>query len=393
MGEETPSEIPPDGQHDAVHIPINQEAVPDGATQDLGEAAVEQATSQPFQDGVVANADPSIDPATGQTRPREEEPTTRIGDEDLAHDMAKAGNYERTGAADIRRGIAAERSFKDTLYHIVNDPRYLDESFRNKIMVFMATHDIAAGLDITSPTRPAYKWGQQLPEHASRWALESMDQLDERSETENPDLGWGSRYSPIFASKDVLSGEYDPSEYDPSKTTLNQGYNSLEHARLLDESAERNEEWAKLLHNKPVSDEYQAEHPDFGFGINEMILLENIVDKSDGKRFQEGYLNEEPFDPRNLSFHSVGESLQRGVETLIEKGTGKDVEGLLGEYAQLVTNESTTLGDLVGLDKRLRQRHNAQLKAKVEERKKVLEDVRSGRASEPPEPTEVQQAA
>lgn len=389
MGEDTPIQTPPDGQHDGLHIPINQAEVPNEATQGLGGAAIEQVTDQPLQ-----SANPAIDSTTGQTRPREEEPATRIEDADLAHDMAKAGNYERTGAADIRRGITAERSFKDTLYGIVNDPRYLDESFRNKIMVFMATHDIAAGLDITSPTQPAYRWGKQLPKHVSGWALESMDQLDESIGTVNPDIGWDNRYNPIVASREVLSGEYDPSEYDPSKATLNQGYNNLERARQLDESAERNEEWTKLLHNKPVSDDYKAEHPDFGFGTNEMILLENIVDKSDGKRFQEGYLNEEQFDdPKNISFVSVGKSLQGAVEVLVEKGTGEDVEGLLSEYSQLVTNESTTLGDLVGLDKRLRQRHNALLKAKVEERKQVLEDVRSGRASEPPEPTEEQQAA
>ncbi len=395
MGEDTPAEITPVGQEVTPVVP-HPEAPTGETAQNIGEAAIDPAMQPPLAtEHAINGPDPSIDPVTGQKKTREEEPETRVQDEELAHVMALAGDSARSEAAGIRRGISAEKEFKDKLHAIVEDPRYLDGRF--KAIFTQAARDLRASWTGKSPGRYPFMWGKQLPTRVSKWSLEELEQLDEHKMDAVEDLAWRYQFDPIFASGNVLRGDYAPEDYDFTRAHLRERYDDLDRARRMDERAHRDEEWARLLHEKPVSEEYKAANPDFGFGLYEMERLEDTVERRDGLEYSESYLDEERFaEPERLSFVTIIESLQGAVEKLIsvagEAANERDLE-LITQYEAAMTDKAATLGSLVDINKQIRQRHNEIIRARAEERKRVLDDVKTGRASQPPQPPAEQQAA
>jgi len=299
---------------------------------------------------------------------------------------AKVEDYGHSRAAGLRRDVQAEKGFKDTLHSVLTDPRYLDESRRYRILVFLQ-ENVGGGPGLRKEAQHAsYVWGHEQPKLISEWALQELRQLEATAGKENKDVRLGKQYRPVESARDVWNGSYDPEA--PFRE------NELERARILDEAADRDGEWVKLLHEHPIHEEYKKAHPDFTFGVHEMIELERLVNRDGGVEGTERYLREGRFDDIHfISFMTVTKDLQIALEATIEHGRGDDVDDLLTEYSELVTNDATTLNDLVELNEKLRRRHNAQLAADVEERVKVLEDVQSGRASQPPQPTDLQEAA
>jgi|GEM_PF-3738177 len=395
MGEDTPAEITPVGQ-EITPSHSHPEAATGETAQNIGEAAIEPTIQPPLvTEQGINGPDPSIDPVTGQKKTREEEPETRVQDVELARTMALAGDPLRSEAAGTRRGIAAEKSFKDELHTIVNDPRYLDGRFKSALT--QTARSLEASWTGKSSARRPSMWGKQLPTEVSKWAQEGLGQLDEHKRDAAQDLSWRYQFDPISASSDVLRGDYSPEDYDFSRAHLRERYDNLDSAREKDERAHRDEEWARLLHEKPVNEEYKAAHPDFGFGLYEMERLEDTVERRDGLDYTENYLDEERFaEPERLSFVTIIESLQGAVESLVsatgEAGGEEDLE-LVTRYETAMTDKAATLGSLVDINKQIRQRHNAIMRARAEERKQVLDDVKSGQASQPPQPPELQQEA
>lgn len=373
-------ELPPN-EGEAKQPPAEHTLTPESGVHPPGQeaAAAPGALSEQPVDGVA-------DPAAAHTSSSEH--PMIVDDKDLAHDMALVGDSRRREAAEIRRDVVAEKRFKDRLYEIINDPRYLDESFRHRLSIFIGRNPL-----IGSPTRPAFVWGRPMPDKVSDQAIDNLKRLDEETDggNENPDISWSNSYRPTRAAKEVFLGSYDPSSESFRAT-------DLKRARKLDELAHRDEEWVRLLHDKPVDAAYKAEHPDFGFGPYEMSKLETLVERADGLSHDEEYLQEGLFeDPEKLSLVNVVNAAESAISTycylMFNAEENEEAEALVDAYEKAVTNENTTLRDLVDLNERIRKQHNAAMKAKIEERKQVLEDVKSGRAGQPPEPTGLQEAA
>jgi hypothetical protein len=383
MDQEQPGSTPLADSGGGIHIPVveetaaTQQPAAEGVAQSLGEAAVEQpihvVTTE--ESGNSLGVNHAINPETGELKTRKEEPATRVDDVDLAQDMANESQFVRAEAADIRRDVTAERSFKDRLQEIINDPTYIDDSLRRKLSTFISSFSN----DLRSGGRYVFG-GQYIGKDVSDSAYEELKQLQREKDKQNADVVYRFPISP--AASEVFRGQYDPEE--PLREE------DLYRARRLDKSADREEEWVKLLHEKPVHPEYMAAHPDFGFGVNEMLALENIVNQG-GTEYAEVHFNEAVFDdPKNLNLFDVANDLQVGIDALSKIATEADRE-LIEEYERMAVDQSATLGDLANLAKRVGQRYNAIVAARVAERKQVLADVKSGVASQPPEPTETQQ--
>ena len=154
MGEDLPPNVPPVQQEG--HIAISEEA---DAAQQLGEAAVDQ-VADPQEYGV----DHSIDPATGEARPRDEEPATHIEDEAKAAVMAEAGDDQRTDARDERKAAAdLDHKAAEILSVYDEDDPFVVDSAERRRKEAGRTRDAAAEHDDEASRRE--DWAGALHDH------------------------------------------------------------------------------------------------------------------------------------------------------------------------------------------------------------------------------------
>lgn len=155
-------------------------------------------------------------------------------------------------------------------------------------------------------------------------------------------------------------------------------------AGYSDRDAEKWEEWAGILHDHPISDEYKAAHPEVNFEIRSLVRLEqgaaeddrlaNIFESHAKDLEEHGYMA----NSRHMG------SMNRGIHELIidmehEAEDGRDYEG---EWDKLRTNPNTTLGELGRFKADLvRKTEVTKYRNRANVVKALLEDIRSGKAS------------
>ena len=356
------------------------------ATQALGEAVVgEHSTQIPVTDGensppIAINVKPQeevehiagVNASDGDPAYVDPDSPSTVHDINTAYELAEAGHEGRSRAAKERGLIRKLEGHKDEYREVKDDPRFLEERgvFRKRTEV-------------------------------SKWGEESLRDLETKGSVSwlghDLDPTYGTRAAKL-AREEVDSGELN-------EVLERRRQRVLERARRLDEDAERMEEWAEILHDNPVSDDYRAAHPDFSFGPRSMVMLEYLV-KGDEEERAMGFMTESEarFDnPENRRLYSISQALYDDIRGLPTREEGKNWQGLkpeevdadkfIKELRSLETSGSTTLNDLIDLHKRIVQATMSALQRHAEERKTVLEDVKNGRASRPPEPSAPEQVA
>jgi hypothetical protein len=140
-------------------------------------------------------------------------------------------------------------------------------------------------------------------------------------------------------------------------------------AESHEKNAEMIENWAGILHDRPVSQEYKESHPEVSF-------------RPEGLAHFEQHLEFLKRDLKRLSEQSEDYSLDWALNKLpVRLEESKDDEVLAG-LASLLSDPKTTLHQLKQYFDLLDRLERQDIQEQVDKMSSVLEDVKSGRASE-----------
>lgn len=331
---------------------------------DVGEAAIEATTQIP-----VKGPEGDTDPATQQWREENWE-----ADKEKAHTMALAGDEDRTYEAGGRQ--EKQQYLEDVPYEeeIKEDPRTYEED--------------------------------QFDRRLTEWGKDEIGRKRKELGTKNKQLTGDE------INSDTVSGERARDRA------------SFEEWRRL--AAEQKERWAGILHDHPINESYRKthwridstniyglhSHPEF-FDLYSATLanLENKVDFEIEKiKFIEetlipriplisgaaglsiGYVEAlgEEFGYRNPINAPDGLRVLTLDHLMASAYRDKDRDHeQLQEYEMLINNPKTTLEQLHELFvKTFRVAVVQRLRDRVDAKASILEDIKSGRAGQPPETTE-----
>lgn len=308
-------------------------------TEEIGEAAVEATTQIPITE---AGGNPHPD---------------RVQDVEKAHTMALAGNEDRTEAANKRSGAQVIEDFQ--LAEVPPEEQQYQEGPRQNYVSSYGERD-------PYNTRRFYEASQEHP---------GFSDLDDPGDRER-----GYDFSTRGLANEVVVAKHHgeiPRAVEYFK----------EKAKKVDERAERKEDWAGIMHEHPVSDSYKEAHPDVDFDPVSLIRLEDDskweLEGADafekkGKELSGLYVTGGILTGEN---HSL-ESLMYDVATSQEELTK-----LQDRFDNLIKNPETTLGQLSDFYNEILQEAVIKpLRNKANVTKAMLEDIRSGQASESAHP-------
>jgi TusA-related sulfurtransferase len=156
---------------------------------------------------------------------------------------------------------------------------------------------------------------------------------------------------------------------------------SLSSAESWDLTADAREEWAGILHDYPVSEQYREAHPEVSFTSEGMLLVEDYV-----RRLEEDHTSKKELEkidrpdwgskifPTEIAGAEEDEAhyLERIVSD-VEPGS---------ELAALLDNPAATMGEIKEYFRNKAQEYLSAHKNNLERLKKVLEDVKTGKAAE-----------
>jgi len=144
------------------------------------------------------------------------------------------------------------------------------------------------------------------------------------------------------------------------------------------------EDWAGVLHDHPVSKEYEEAHPEVRFTPEGLLHTWHLLQyrKDELARIEEEYASDEDWGmvklPVRLQTYVLDKPPIPVPGSADYEQRLKEAE-LEPELANLLSNPNTTLDELRGYFKDLEKK---QLQGWVDESEKVLDDVRSGRTGE-----------
>ena len=148
-------------------------------------------------------------------------------------------------------------------------------------------------------------------------------------------------------------------------------------------TAHRLEEWAGILHDHPVSEAYKAAHP--LFEITPQILLNmedfSITDSDKADRYEEESKEIAGFD---VLSGLVGED-STGLESLLNELRVLRDDGMqyTDRWNKLKDSRDTTLGEIADFYREVLQEAKVKpLRNRVNATRSILDEIRSGRASE-----------
>jgi len=328
-----------------------------GVADVAGDTAVNEMVTQTpvnYEDTVKGPAG-DTDPATQQWRKE-----NWVHDPVKAREMAEAGDNMRSRAAEEREIVRDLETYGTTHKEIVENP----DNYHRK----------------------------NLLSRQKELTPEAQDKLIEAHRLANKNLhrinvtGRGEVYKlPDLAAQEVLTGE-------PNASLESVRESQRRQAERWDRIAERDEYWAGFLHDHPIPDAYKAEHPDFNFGPHSIRWLENTVEDDErGLNMMFVPDGTELDDPQGRDLEAIDLSIRRAFEQQTRRGI--ENEDLVERYKGLVVDGSSTVNDFISLYKTACEQVVQVVKGEAEERKKILEDIKSGRASHPPEPGASEQAA
>lgn len=328
---------------------------------DVGEAAIEATTQIPVSDESVK--EPLFIPHVGGMNAPEGDPAyvdsnspTVVDDVEKAHSMALAGNENRTEAGHNRGLNRQTEAYREEYSELRNDQRYL---------------------------RPKRPWRKERL--LSKWGVDTLEGLRSRY----PELSAGDRWS--YVGEDAREIEHEVRTGEKSEKLIRWRRERMNSAIEVDRKAQELERWAGILHDHSVSEEYKVKHPDFGFGPESMIELEKWVgiEQGEGPGSVEDNIEVELgkglYDVENELEYAdeIASEISELIDRIYEEG--KRDEDLYVQWEKEVSDEE----DVEGLKRFYKKIHPLLVKAykaNAAERKQVLEDVLSGRASQPPEP-------
>jgi hypothetical protein len=184
---------------------------------------------------------------------------------------------------------------------------------------------------------------------------------------------WGSK-------DDFLRREYE-NQARSANFEKNQSRSS---ARMWDSAASAQEEWAGVLHDHPVSEKYQEDHPEARFTPEGLRTLEDhlLNLKFEAKRevsFEEAM---EKFNDPNWGSKYLQYELGYGVEPEDDEENEKDhdIEEYNPELAAILNNGIATMDDLKNYFRNKERRYYEESRRKIIRLEKILEDVKSGKA-------------
>jgi hypothetical protein len=153
-------------------------------------------------------------------------------------------------------------------------------------------------------------------------------------------------------------------------------------AERYDRAAERYEEWAAILHDKPVSEEYKAAHPDFSFSAGSLVRTDELFKHR---------INDAEVTKLWAETVSAPQKLGEFVSLLHEFSSHSD-KSTRTEIEEMINNPDTTMGELKEKLRAIADQRVDAANARAAELEGVLDDVRSGRASEatPIDPAEAE---
>lgn len=316
-------------------------------------------------DDVIETAENVGETAVGATSEQlltKDPRTADYVDYSKAWDMAHAGNEERTKQANELRALTAIEQFPEKEKKIDDDSR-------------------------SHTTHPEY--GTLF----SDWGVEQRDKLVTETENEialSKEIGSRPRETLHHAIREA-HGEKDPWT-EGVVTDKQRMRNRAEYAK---KRAERLENWAAVLNDHPVTDEYKAKYPDVYLTPETFVAWEDGVEEETQELAR---LEEALGDFHGLSIYSGVEAhgssfgpweVRLGLHDLIDQGQPE-----WDRWKELKENGSTTLDQIKEFYTDIVVKGVIQpTRSRINLTRNVLEDVRSGRASRPPEPTETHQAA
>ena len=220
------------GNADPNIIPVQQEGVAEQAAQGLGEAA-------------VVAVDPSIDPEHHELT-EEEKMARQEQDPDRAYDMAHASDDFRTKAVDSRQLEERKKSIPNELVAALNARSDFDDTPKPSVL-----HPLA----------------RRQHEAEAR-----QKQIDVRDAREIQDVR--SRSYNAANRVAINTAESDSEKVDDGAFFQPSFIHPEDRAKFYDTRAEAIEEWAGILHDHPISQEYVAAHPNVDFSPQGLVRIE-----------------------------------------------------------------------------------------------------------------------
>lgn len=190
--------------------------------------------------------------------------------------------------------------------------------------------------------------------------------------------GWGIRRAATRAYE--TGGDREKSRF------LAEMRNQLEeYARLADEKAERLEDWAETLNKNRPTEAYEAAHPKIKFGPQSLAAIERWI-PTDEAEIED--LREEA---KEIDDESRENAVRRTTDLLyFLEDSGLPTEEFDRRMQELNRSDTATTPDYRKLYRDVLEVRTEYTSKKLEERKQVIDDVRSGLAADPnykpPEP-------
>jgi hypothetical protein len=156
-------------------------------------------------------------------------------------------------------------------------------------------------------------------------------------------------------------------------------------AKEFDEIAERKENWAQILYENPISEKYEAEHPDVDFQPDNLVKLEDL------HGYQVDWISklEEDNQNRNIALKMISGTLaqdmrlQYSFDELVSGSEDKDE--LIKKWQSMLSDDKATLGQIRQFyDEQFENYVLSPLREKANATGAILEDVRTGSASNIP---------
>jgi len=170
-----------------------------------------------------------------------------------------------------------------------------------------------------------------------------------------------------------------------------------EYAERNDRDAKRLGDWAEVLHKHPVHEEYKHAHIGRNFDPVSMVRYEDYIEDEESNI---EWIEERCREYEKNGFLGVNFSRGRSMEPFVHehevttmadhyaREAGEDVN-YAEKWKAMRTNPDATLRDVGKLfAEMVRKGELARMKQELVTGKTIIEDVKSGKASQSPEPTE-----
>ena len=310
-----------------------------------------------------------------------------VHDIEKAKAMALAENEGRSAAAKIRSAANGLDFYPEQAGEIQRD-----------------IDNLGPEPEVTSK-RPFKRAGQEQDllnyRHRKQQLEDELGEIDERLEErlERPEVMHRAGFSSSML-ENAKASLHDPEARGEIERWID---HFRSHARNADRRAAVRGRFAGVLHDKPVSEAYKEAHPfeDAYDSVDGLMLITyaSIPELRDEVAKLRQEVKEKQEGPPTDLILDVGlieatreELTERYLKDVVAPPALEVYQDLLDKLAA-IEDESTTVGDIRGLVRLIPHKLIEANEAHIRYAEGILHDVLKGRASQPPEPTETQEAA